>query len=234
LRALRRLGVVLAGLALLLVLADAPGKGGGERPPGEAEAVLLLSHGYHSGVVLPRARLAEIAATENLPALAALIERFAGHDWLEIGWGDENFYRNVARLELATVHHALRALFVPGNTAVLHVVGFSVSPEVAFPRGDFLRVMLPAGGLTQMARGIDATATRAADGDLVDLGAGLYGPSRFFRAGGTFSIMQVCNHWVAGLVRSAGLRNNRLLALLPAGLFLDLRWRAVATRWPSG
>ncbi|MCA3596294.1 MAG: DUF2459 domain-containing protein [Methylobacterium sp.] len=231
-RAWHWLGTVLAGLALLLVLADAPGGGG--RPSGEAEAVLLLSHGYHSSVVLPRARLAEIAATENLPALAALTGRFAGHDWLEIGWGDENFYRNVAQLELATVPHALRALFLPGNTAVLHVVGFSVSPEVAFPQGDFLRVMLPAGGLARMALGIDATASRAADGDLVDLGAGLYGPSRFFRAGGTFSILQVCNHWVAGLVRSSGLRNNRLLALLPAGLFLDLRWRAGATRWPPG
>ena len=59
-----------------------------------------------------------------------------------------------------------------------------------------------------------------------DLGPGLYGPSRFYRANGTFNIFHVCNHWLADLLDAAGVPTAPVLATLPAGLFLDLEWRS--------
>ena len=64
------------------------------------------------------------------------------------------------------------------------------------------------------------------DGHPVELGVGIYGPSLFYRARGEFSILNVCNHWVARLLDAAGVPTPPLLDTLPLGLTLDLRWRA--------
>ena len=61
---------------------------------------------------------------------------------------------------------------------------------------------------------------------LPDLGRGLYGASLFYPANGHFSIFKVCNHWIADLLGAAGLPVAPVLATLPSGLILDLRWRA--------
>jgi hypothetical protein len=61
---------------------------------------------------------------------------------------------------------------------------------------------------------------------LRDAGKGLYGPSLFYPAVGRFSILRVCNHWIADLLDAAGLPTTPLLATLSPGLMLDLRWRA--------
>jgi hypothetical protein len=73
---------------------------------------------------------------------------------------------------------------------------------------------------------IDATFAPAAGIPAEDAGPGLYGPSRFYRARGTFNIFHVCNHWLADLLDAAGVPTAPVLATLPSGLFLDLQWRA--------
>ena len=61
-------------------------------------------------------------------------------------------------------------------------------------------------------------------GALPDLGRGLYGPSLFYPANGTFSIFRVCNHWIdellgaAGLPTSAGARDDAGGAAVPSAL----------------
>ena len=58
------------------------------------------------------------------------------------------------------------------------------------------------------------------------LGPGLYGPSLFYRGVEAFHVFNVCNHWVARLLSAAGLPTAPVLATLPPGLLLDLKWRA--------
>ena len=68
---------------------------------------------------------------------------------------------------------------------------------------------------------------RQADRDALvpDLGRGLYGPSLFYPATGTFSVFRVCNHWIGDLLGAAGLPANPVFATLPVGLIAYLRWR---------
>ena len=54
-----------------------------------------VNHGYHAGIAVPRAAFAEQASRHGLSALGYVATRFADFDWLEIGWGDEGFYRYV-------------------------------------------------------------------------------------------------------------------------------------------
>jgi uncharacterized protein (TIGR02117 family) len=192
-----------------------------------AVAVFVVSHGYHAGIVLPRAAVADVASRRGHSALIAVAARFAAYPFIEIGWGDEGFYRSVPTVASLTLAMAARALFLPGNPSVLHVVGLSYPPRAAFPSADIIALDLSGDGFERMLGRIEQTFAPAGPGiPADDLGQGIYGPSRFYRATGTFNIFHVCNHWVADLLDAAGVPTAPVLATLPPGLFLDLEWRS--------
>jgi len=187
----------------------------------------VVSHGYHSGIVVERAALAEYAMRGGDAALIAVAQRFADYRWLEIGWGDEGFYRSVPDVASLTVRLALRALFMPGNASVVHVVGLNRPARETFSKSDIIRIPLSDQGFARMLEGLDASFGRGPDkAPLEPLGPGLYGPSLFYRGVDAFHVFNVCNHWVARLLSAAGLPTAPVPATLPPGLFLDLKWRA--------
>jgi len=195
------------------------------RPDARAIEIVVVSNGYHTGVALPRAAVAEFASGRGYPALIAVSQRFAAFDWLEIGWGDEGFYRHVPTASDLTLPLALRALFGRGNPTVLHVAGLGDDPVHAFPAADLVRVPLSRTGFDQLLARLDATFVPVS-GAFPDLGRGLYGSSLFYRATGTFNILRDCNHWVDELLGAAGLPTAPVLAIFSHGLLLNLRWRA--------
>lgn len=229
------LGVLTA--AVLLVAAVIATARSGDRslwPPTAGmptTEIHVVSHGYHSGVVLPRAAVLDQASRRGRSALGAVATRFAGFERLEIGWGDEGFYRSVPTLDSLTVPLALRALLRPGNPSVLHVVGIPGDPRAVFINSDVVRIELSAAGFDRLADKLDASFAREANGVLpASLGPGLYGTSLFFRANGQFHLFNVCNHWVADLLDAAGVPTAPVLATLPPGLLLDLEWRSGLAR----
>ena len=231
-RWMKRFAFALAAIGLLVLF----GERGGDParyPPADGDQaveITIVSHGYHAGIILARADIVRVAMEDGLDKVAIVAERFSAHGFLEIGWGEEGFYRNVPALRLDTVSHALKALFWPFNQSVLHVVGFSSSPEIAFPQSKTMRLRLSALGFRALLRRLEASFGKTSAPE--ELGPGLYGQSRFFRAEGAFSIFQVCNHWVAGLLNEASVPVNLTLATLPAGLFEDLKWRSRSTLSP--
>jgi uncharacterized protein (TIGR02117 family) len=195
-------------------------------PGADSVEIFLVNHGYHTGIVLPRAATADIAARRGLGALIAITARFAAFSSLEIGWGDEGFYRLAPTIGDVTVPLALRALFWPGNPSVIHVVGVNESPAMVFVKADVVPIRVSAEGFARMLAMLDATFARTPHGELLDLGPGLYGTSLFYRAVGAFHIFNVCNHWIARLLDAAGVPTSPILAIAPPGLLLDLRWRS--------
>jgi uncharacterized protein (TIGR02117 family) len=231
--AARRIGVGLAIAALLfaaLTIATARWGDSSLWPPAPGAPIteaFIVSHGYHAGIAVPRAALAEQASRRGLSALGYVATRFADFDWLEIGWGDEGFYRYVPTAESLTVALALRALFRPGNPSVLHVVGVKNDPRAMFANSEVVRVGLSDAGFARVADMLDSTFARR-NGSLMpeELGPGVYGTSLFFRANGAFHLFNVCNHWIARVLAAAGIPTAPVLATLPFGLLLDLRWRS--------
>ena len=94
--------------------------------------ILLVSNGYHSGLVLPRASIASLASEQEQGALAAVARRFAAYEWVEVGWGEARFYREVPTIDQLNWRLALSALFGSNNEAVLHVVGIWDKPQTIF------------------------------------------------------------------------------------------------------
>jgi uncharacterized protein (TIGR02117 family) len=187
----------------------------------------IVSHGYHSGIVFERTTMAEAAERGGHAALIAVAQRFANYRWLEVGWGDEGFYRNVPDAAALTFRLAVRALFWPRNVSVVHVVGLNSQPRDVFAASDVIRIPLSSGGFARMLDGLDASFDRGPGAAALEpLGPGLYGPSLFYRGVDAFHVFNVCNHWVARLLSEAGVPTAPVLATLPPGLFFDLKWRA--------
>jgi uncharacterized protein (TIGR02117 family) len=234
----RRVGLSLAIAALLFAVATIATARWGNRslwppaPGAPTTEVFIVSHGYHAGIIVPRAALADEASRRGLSALGYLATRFADFDRLEIGWGDEGFYREVPTAESVTMALAMRALFRPGNPSVLHVVGVNGDLRAMFANSDLVRVNISDAGFARLTDMLDATFARSKRSSFMpeELGRGLYGMSLFFRANGAFHLLNVCNHWIADLLDAAGVPTAPVLATLPFGLLLDLEWRSGLAR----
>lgn len=172
-------------LALILTLfgcatASAPPRGEG----GDWRSFYVVNHGLHTGLVIARSDLLQV-----LPALA---EAFRDGDFVELGWGDEDFYR----APQATLSLALRALF--GSTAtVLHAVRIDGDPRRRFATSEVIEVRVTENGYRRLLAFVAKTFTHSAAGTLAALGPGLYGESRFYQAEGSYSLSYTCNTWVA-------------------------------------
>jgi uncharacterized protein (TIGR02117 family) len=192
--------------------------------PGEAGVtVYVVAYAYHSGLALPIPELTKAGEDLSRGEVVGIAERFKGFRFVEIGWGDEAFYRLVPTISELEIGEAMRALFHRDNPSVLHVVGLSRSPPEMLQGASILPITLSRKGFDRLVSRLgDSIALE--DGHPVELGRGLYGPSLFYRARGTFSILNVCNHWVARELNAAGLSILPIVDTIPAGLLLDLGW----------
>lgn len=221
---------LLLVLALITLFTAKPGDAALYPPkPGDAHAIYLVSHGWHSGLVLPRAVLTGAGAGA---ALRAVADRFRTFPMIEFGWGEAEFYRATPTVADLDWGLALKALFTPGGRAgVVQVVGLPAQLRAAFPTSDIVPLNLSGEGLARLLARLDASF-RLADHQPVDAGPSLYGTGRFFAANGRFSFWNLCNHWAADLLNAAGLPVAPVLATLPRGLILDLGWRSGAAALP--
>ncbi len=87
----RRLGWALLGLTGLLIATTVlTARSGDPRlwPPDAGSPtveIFVVSHGYHSGLALPSATIAEAANAKGHAALGSVARRFAQFPWIEVG-----------------------------------------------------------------------------------------------------------------------------------------------------
>jgi len=231
LRHARRAAFVIAAALILAAAATVLTRHPGDPALFPAKAgdatvtVYVTAYGYHSGLVLPVARLNAAAEKIAHGEVIAIADRFRAYGFVEVGWGDAGFYRLVPTLSDLTMSEATRALFHSGNPSVLHVAGVSRLPPGQVGGVEIVPINLSEPGFERLvARLAESVATE--DARPVELGPGLHGPSLFYRARGTFNIFNVCNHWVARLLNAAGVGSLPVLDTLPAGLLLDLRYQS--------
>lgn len=208
----------IALLALILILcgcASAPLPPAPQTADRDWRSVQVVNHGLHAGLVIARADLLQM-----LPALA---ETFDDGDFVEIGWGDEGFYR----APRATLGLALQALF-RSNAAVLHLVKIAGEPGRRFAGSEVVELRLSADGYRQLLAFVGASFSRSAQGVLPPLGPGLYGESRFYSAEGRYSLLRTCNTWLAEALAAGGCPLQPAAVLTAGQLMARLRQMAPA------
>ncbi|SON56173.1 hypothetical protein HDIA_2632 [Hartmannibacter diazotrophicus] len=186
--------------------------------------VAIANHGWHAGLIVPTDRLRQVAYQDNLSALIDISERFLPHRYLEIGWGDEDFYRNTPVLSLSAIPTAVGALIGGERSTVFHLVGLDNEPRRAFARADVEEIALSEPGFRVLAARLNEAFARNTSGAPVDLGKGLYGDSAFYRAMGTYSLLDTCNHFTGRLLNAAGMAVWPVFDTISAGLMWDIRW----------
>lgn len=158
----------------------------------DAKTVYAVGHGWHVGLVVQRADLAAPLWPEH--------NDFPEAVYLEVGWGDADFYRAPE----ATVGLMLRAAFA-SQGSVLSVIALPVSPLEYYRRSEVIALALSAEGVKALTQYIQGSYSRDAQGQVMRLGPGPYGHSAFYQADGQYSLNNTCNTWAANALQVAGL-----------------------------
>lgn len=162
-------------------------------PAAAAErTVLAVNIGWHVGLAF--------AAGDLDPAAFPEAADFPDAQWLEIGWGDRDFYRDPD----AGIAAMLGAAF-GSSGAVLHVVAMPAYPADYLPAAEVTAIRLDEARFGRLVAYVSKTVDRGAAPRARALGPGLYPVSRFYPALGRFSINRTCNTWAAEGLAAAGL-----------------------------
>lgn len=224
-----RLGVLAALFWLSLAPADPelyPARGSIRVP------VLVVDHGYHSGLVIRAVDLGGIAAAlkaerpELTRLLMSFVRRWPDADWFEFGWGDAAFYQATPTLADMDLGLAIPALLWPTESVVQVVPGIG-RPDLAFPGSDHVALDLSAAGLRALAIRLGEAIAAGPAGLPDPVGPSLYGVGLFVRSGVSYHAGRTCNQWVSGLLRSAGVPSSWFWSVTSAGLLQELRLRAL-------
>jgi uncharacterized protein (TIGR02117 family) len=159
-------------------------------PRGE-RSIWLVSHGWHVGIAVARADVD--------PSLWPERDDLGPFAFLEVGWGDAEFYP----AERGTLGLALAAAF-RSRGSVLHVAAFDPPPPRYFAASEVLEIPVSRDGLQDLCRFVAGYYAKDDVGRAVVVGPGLYGPSRFYRARGRYGLNDNSNRWTALALRSAG------------------------------
>ena len=131
--------------------------------------------------------------------MPGLQERFQT-PYLEFGWGDESFYQ----ADKIGAWHIIQAIFWPTAT-VMHTVAVPKSADEYFARSDVVKLCLSEKQLYTLVQFIKSSFHHDENHQLLQLQAGLYGNSQFYRAEGLYFLTNTCNQWTAKGLKSAGL-----------------------------
>ncbi len=176
----------------------------------DARTLHVVSHGWHTGIVL---RGADVRA-DAWPARGD----FPGAGYLEVGWGNRAYYQAPD----AGVWLALKAA-VWATPGVLHVVAFDGAVADYFSASEVIELDVSADGLRRLIDHLRASHELDGAGQPIPLGPGLYGHSRFYASRERFHLLRTCNVWVATALRQAGLALQPALTISADSLMARLR-----------
>jgi len=179
--------------------------------------VFVVSHGWHTGLILSAAPI-----QERMPALQ---QRFGNTLYIEFGWGDKGFYQ----AKEITSGLTLRAIFWP-TESVMHVVSVPEDVYAFFPASDIEKLCLSDSEFVSLAEFIINSFYRDNKGRVVELKNGLYGDSQFYKGVGDYYLMNTCNKWTAKGLKSTGMDISttfKLTAGSVMGYIKDLKLRSV-------
>ncbi len=178
-------------------------------------SLLVVNHGYHSGLILTRQTL----ETHASPMGRIWLADFPDADWFEFGWGDQGFYSGVPTWSDLSIGVAARALLIP-SPSVMHIATEAGDPKQVFSRSDLLELRLSDQAMALLVTSIEAGAASNKA-----TGPGLYLNSLFYPGQGSYTAFNTCNSWVSQRLRAAGLASGAAPSLFSGGLLWDLRRR---------
>ena len=151
----------------------------------------LVGHGWHTSIVIPVAAIPE--------QLLPVRQFYDKYEYIELSWGDEDFFKS----NEFQVGLLLKAALLP-TASVMHVVGFNGQVMDYFPTSEVIRLPLAEQNLLMLCEFISNSFDYDQQGEMVNLGPGLYGDSHFYQAHEKYYLPKTCNVWTAKALQRAG------------------------------
>lgn len=217
---------MIRGLLLAAVLGLAAGLLTWQTPParvagGAPVVVHLLDNGFHTDLALPRAALMRRGGP-----LADAVAELAPGDWILVGWGDARFYVDQNPIA-GRLPDGARAFFRPGNPSVVMLDPEQGDPRVRFAEDGRAAFVVSSAAFDRMAGRIEASLDLSSGAPRV-AAARPGDDARFFASRETFSILHLCNHWTAGVLRAGGLSVRPVRAIVSGEVMRSARAAAVS------
>ncbi|WP_051308893.1 TIGR02117 family protein [Desulfogranum japonicum] len=184
-----------------------------EAQPVRSHLVYIVSHGWHTGLIISGAILNE--------AVPGLERRFGMPDFYEIGWGDKGFYQ----AQQITTGLTLQAMFW-SEGAVLHLVAISTLPAQYFNGEPVISTCLSDNELDSLKIFLQSSFLYTPTHSTVPLRTGIYGNSQFYTAQGRYYLLNTCNKWIAKALKSAGLEIQPVFKLTSGSIMKYLEKNA--------
>jgi uncharacterized protein (TIGR02117 family) len=180
--------------------------------------VWVVSHGWHTRVAMRR--------DDVDPSIWPESRDFGDPIYLDVGWGDRDFYPEPSPSLWDAIDPVIRA-----TPAALHVGAFDAAPHAFFAGQPVVRLSVPAAGIDRLARFIRDHYVRDAAGNAVRIRAGYYPRSAFYLATGRYHALTFnSNRWTASALRAAGTPMDAT-AVVTAGALMR-QAAAIAARSP--
>lgn len=195
----------LSGLAALYLLAALIGSlvptNSEQAGAKDGVTVHIVSNGYHTGIIVPVSAAGHDLSLVFRPTDLADPDNTG--EYLLIGWGDADFYRNTPHWSDVTPRTVIIALF-GSDASLVHVDHLDRVEEVANPRP----LRLSRQQYDRLISGIVGSLRRGPDGrPIAEPGYGAR--DLFYAAKGDYSALYTCNNWVRDRLAEAGARVGR-------------------------
>jgi uncharacterized protein (TIGR02117 family) len=155
-------------------------------------AVYVINHGGHTGFVIPSAAIHR--------AIPEIRQRFPDVPFIEMGWGDKDFYQ----ANEITSGLTIQAIFWPTDSAI-HSIAVPYDVTKFFPHSEIEKLCLTESELETLITFISDSFAKDNNGNIYPLKKGLHDDSQFYKGSGDYYLMNTCNIWTAKGLQSAGL-----------------------------
>ena len=172
--------------------------------------IYIVKHSWHTGIIFKRSE-----ANLYLPALA---DEFLNASYLEVGWGDMDFYT----ADRGNIFLALKAALWP-TKSTLNVLGFNKHPYLVFGEDRAVEVIISDEGFINLIQYINSSFALDSDSLNIKLDTVTYGPSRFYLSREKYHGFKTCNVWTAKALRKTGFPITPFYAIRAKNVISQIR-----------
>ena len=154
------------------------------------KTIYVLKHRWHTGII--------IKTDDVKKSMFAIANDFENTQYIEIGWGDKDFYM----AEKETVCLVLKAVLLP-TESVLHIAEINSHPLLSFKENEIIELKLSLDDFDKLVKYLNNSFYLNDDNSNIRLGRGLYGNSYFYLSNEKYHLFKTCNVWIAkGLINA--------------------------------
>lgn len=191
--------LVFGAFSLFLLLASLTFIPVGSTDPNPEMAIYLISNDIHTDFAIPVKN--EVFDWETFLDPNDYEARPSG--WIEIGWGDRQFYFEMPTWDKFTFALAADALFYP-DPAVIHVNYLDVHPE---QYSSAQKIMISRETYRKLVSELTSRFIKKEGKPILLPGKGYSGSDNFYEAEGSYSIFRTCNYWTSEVLAEVGLKH---------------------------